>query len=127
MISINLNIVDTLILSTLLFLIGTVIKDRISIFNRICIPSPVIGGVLFCLINSLLRSANLLIIYPDTSLMPYFMSLFFTIIGIGINLHLIKKGGCLLFKYWLLCGILAYCQSILAVILAKFFNIHPLL
>lgn len=127
MISINLNIVDTLILSTLLFLIGTVIKDKISIFNRICIPSPVIGGLLFCLINSLLRSANLLIIYPDTSLMPYFMSLFFTIIGIGINLHLVKKGGYILFKYWLLCGILAYCQSILSVILAKFLNIHPLL
>lgn len=127
MISVNLNTIDTLILSIFLFLIGTLIKNKIEIFNRLCIPAPVIGGLLFCFLSSLFRLFNLLQITMNTRLMPYFMSLFFTIIGIGISLSLIKKGGRLLFKYWLLCGILAYCQSILAVILSKFLNIHPLL
>ena len=63
----------------------------------------------------------------DTRAMPKFMSFFFTAIGLSVSFSLIKKGGKLLLKYWLLCGILAFCQNTLTVILSKVCNIHPLL
>ena len=63
----------------------------------------------------------------NTSLMPNFMSFFFTVIGLGVSLSLVKKGGKLLFKYWVLCGVLAFCQNSITVILSKICNIHPLL
>lgn len=63
----------------------------------------------------------------DTSLMPSFMSFFFTAIGLGVSFSSVKKGGKLLFKYWILCGILSICQNLLAVILSRVCDINPLL
>ena len=59
--------------------------------------------------------------------MQYLISTFFTTVGLGVSFSLIKKGGKQLIKYWLLCGVLAYCQNFIAIGLAKVLNIHPLL
>lgn len=127
MFNISLTSSYTLILAIVLFLIGSIIKNKIKIFNNFCIPSPVIGGLLFSILYLILNSLSLIKISMNTSLMPSFMSFFFTAIGLGVSFSLIKKGGTLLIKYWILCGILAYCQNILTVILSKLCNIHPLL
>ncbi|MEF9992717.1 MAG: sodium/glutamate symporter [Romboutsia sp.] len=127
MFSINLDIIKTLILAIILFLIGDILKRNLKIFNKLCIPSPVIGGLLFSFLTFILQSLGIFSISMNTALMPYFMSFFFTIIGLGVSISLVKKGGKLLLIYWFLCGILAYAQNILSVILAKASNIHPLL
>lgn len=127
MFSISLNSSYTLILAIVLFLIGSIIKNKVKIFNNFCIPSPVIGGLLFSILYLILNSLSLIKISMNTSLMPSFMSFFFTAIGLGVSFSLIKKGGTLLIKYWILCGILAYCQNILTVILSKVCKINPLL
>nr|WP_243239221.1 sodium/glutamate symporter [Romboutsia faecis] len=111
----------------MLFLFGSILKNKLKFLNNFCIPSPVIGGLLFCILTLILNSFGILSISMDTSLMPYFMSFFFTVIGLGVSLSLVKKGGKLLIKYWLLCGLLAYCQNGLTVVLSKICNIHPLL
>lgn len=59
--------------------------------------------------------------------MSFFISFFFTIIGLSINIAIIKKGGNDLIKYWILCGILSFLQNLLAISLAKITNIPPLL
>ncbi|RDY23726.1 sodium:glutamate symporter [Romboutsia maritimum] len=127
MFSIELDIISTLILAIILFLIGSIIKSKVKFFNRFCIPSPVIGGLLFCFLTLFLNLINICTISMNTSLMPYFMTFFFTILGLGVSIALVKKGGKLLFKYWILCGILAYCQNFITIILSKFTDIHPLL
>ena len=38
-----------------------------------------------------------------------------------------KKVGKALIKYWILCGVLSYCQNIIALILSKVIGINPLL
>jgi ESS family glutamate:Na+ symporter len=63
----------------------------------------------------------------NTSLMTYFICFFFTIVGLGISMSIVKRGGKQLFIYWVLCGVLAFGQNILAIVLAKVTNIHPLL
>lgn len=127
MFNFHLGIFDTLILSIILFMLGNFLKNNIKVFDRFCIPSPVIGGLFFTIISSLLRYFGLIEITMNTYLMDYLISLFFATIGLSISLSLIKKGGSLLIKYWIIGGILAFCQNILAVILSKFVNIHPLL
>ncbi|QJA08375.1 sodium/glutamate symporter [Romboutsia sp. CE17] len=127
MFNISLTSSYTLILAIVLFLIGSIIKNKIKIFNNFCIPSPVIGGLLFSILYLILNSLSLIKISMNTNLMPSFMSFFFTAIGLGVSFSLIKKGGTLLIKYWILCGILAYCQNILTVILSKVCKINPLL
>lgn len=127
MININLNSTNTLLLAITLFLFGSILKNKVKVFDNLCIPSAVIGGLLFCILYLFLNYFNILNVSMDTSIMPKFMSFFFTALGVGVSFSLIKKGGKLLFKYWVLCGILAFCQNTLTVILSKICSIHPLL
>lgn len=127
MISIYLNTIPTIILALLLYLLGKKIKSKSKCLTKICIPSPVIGGILFCFFNLILQVLDIAKISMNTNLMDYLISFFFTVVGLGISVSLVKKGGSLLIKYWLLCGVLAFCQNILTIMLAKFTNIHPLL
>lgn len=127
MINISLTSTNTLVLAIILYLIGSFLKSKFKLFNSFCIPSPVIGGLLFCIIYMFLNYFKILNVSMNTSLMPNFMSFFFTVIGLGVSLSLVKKGGKLLFKYWVLCGVLAFCQNSITVILSKICNIHPLL
>lgn len=127
MISIFLNTIPTVILSLLLYLFGKKIKSKSNLLTKLCIPSPVIGGILFCILNLILQILGIAKISMNTNLMDYFISFFFTIVGLGVSIKLAKKGGSLLIKYWLLCGVLAFFQNILTIILSKLTNIHPLL
>ena len=127
MINLDLNIVSTLILAIVLCLFGNFIKNKFSIFNKVCIPTPVIGGLFFSLLIFILRKFGILEITMNTSLMPYFLSIFFISVGFCINIFSAKGGGKLLFLYWLLCAILGLCQNLIAVFSSKLLHIKPLL
>ncbi|GAA6382821.1 sodium/glutamate symporter [Intestinibacter bartlettii] len=127
MINLDLNIVSTLILAIVLCLFGNFIKNKFNIFNKVCIPTPVIGGLFFSLLIFILRKFGILEITMDTSLMPYFLSIFFISVGFCINIFSAKGGGKLLFLYWLLCAFLGLCQNLIAVFSSKLLHIKPLL
>lgn len=125
--NLDLNIVSTLILAIVLCLFGNFIKNKFSIFNKVCIPTPVIGGLFFSLLIFILRKFGILEITMDTSLMPYFLSIFFISVGFCINIFSAKGGGKLLFLYWLLCAFLGLFQNLIAVFSSKLLHIKPLL
>ena len=127
MINLDLNIVSTLILAIVLCLFGNFIKNKFSIFNKVCIPTPVIGGLFFSLLIFILRKFGVLEITMDTSLMPYFLSIFFISVGFCINIFSAKGGGKLLFLYWLLCAFLGLFQNLIAVFSSKLLHIKPIL
>ena len=127
MIILNLNVISTLILSIILYLFGGFIKDKSHILSKFCIPTPVVGGLLFSVFIFFIKKFGLLEITMDTSLMPYFLSTFFVSIGFCINISSIKNGSKLLFIYWVLCAVLGFCQNIIAIVLSKILNIKPLL
>ena len=122
-----LNQITTLSLAVILFLIGSFLVKRIGVLNRFCIPTPVVGGLLFALLATALKSFDILEITLDTSLQSIFMITFFTTIGLGASFKLIKLGGKLLIIYWLACGFLALMQNVIGVSLARLMDIHPLL
>lgn len=127
MITLTFNTVQTLTLSMLFFLIGNLLKNKIKFLNNFCIPAPVIGGLLFCFLNLFLKYFHIINISISGNLMPNFITFFFTTIGLEISINLIKKGGSVLFKYWILCGILAFCQNIIAISISKIIKLEPLL
>lgn len=43
--NLNLNIAATIALTCFLIILGKIVKRRISILDRLCIPGPVIGGI----------------------------------------------------------------------------------
>lgn len=127
MYNLDLNIVSTLILSIVLYLFGNFLTNKIYILNKLCIPSPVVGGLTFSLLVFILEYFKLINISMNTLLMPYFMSFFFTIVGLNVSFKLLKKGGRVLIIYWLLCALLGFSQNIIAFVSSKLLDINPLL
>ncbi|MGM9951256.1 MAG: sodium/glutamate symporter [Lysinibacillus sp.] len=121
------NQLTTLCLAVTLFLIGSFLVKRIGLLYRFCIPAPVVGGLLFALLATLLKSLGIVEITLDTSLQSIFMITFFTTIGLGASFKLVKLGGRLLIIYWLACGFLALMQNAIGVSLAQLMDIHPLI
>ena len=127
MYTLDLDIISTFILTISLYLFGKFITNKIYILNKFCIPSPVAGGLFFSLLAFILKYFNVLEINMNTTLMPYFMSFFFTIVGLGVSFSLLKKGGKTLIIYWFICAFLGFSQNIITIILSKIINIDPLL
>lgn len=125
---IELDAITTLCLACVLYLIGQSIINHVSILRRICIPAPVIGGLLFSILVAILDSLHIVKIKLDASfIQDFFMLAFFTTIGLGASLKLFKIGGKVMLLYFMFCGIMAICQNIIGVSLAKILNIQPLL
>lgn len=125
---IELDAITTLCLTCVLYLIGQSIINHVSILRRICIPAPVIGGLLFSILVAILDSLHIVKIKLDASfIQDFFMLAFFTTIGLGASLKLFKIGGKVMLLYFMFCGIMAICQNIIGVSLAKILNIQPLL
>ncbi|MBG9795592.1 sodium:glutamate symporter [Paenibacillus dendritiformis] len=122
-----LNQVNTIFLAVALLVLGTFIVKKTGVLQRFCIPAPVVGGLLFAIIATILKTTGLLAITLDTSLQSLFMLTFFTTVGLGASFQLIKLGGKLLVIYWLACGFLALAQNVIGVSLASLFGIHPLI
>ncbi|AWE06125.1 sodium/glutamate symporter [Lysinibacillus sp. 2017] len=122
-----LNQITTLSIAIALFLLGSFLVKRIGFLSKFCIPAPVVGGLLFALLATLLKTTGTLEIALDTSLQSLFMITFFTTIGLGASFKLVKLGGKLLVIYWIACGFLALMQNVIGVSLAQLMNIHPLL
>ncbi|MEH6944063.1 sodium/glutamate symporter [Bacillus sp. JJ722] len=125
--TLELNQVTTIFLAVALLVLGTAILNRVGFLQKFCIPAPVIGGLLFAILATILKSTGILEITLDTSLQSLFMLTFFTTVGLGASFKLIKLGGKLLVIYWLACGFLALAQNVIGVSLASLFDIHPLI
>ena len=125
--TLNLNIVATIALACFLIIFGKLIRKHISVLDRLCIPGPVIGGILFALLVFVLKHYKILNISLDTSLQSTFMVAFFSTVGIDASFSLIKKGGKSVFIYWIFCIILIFAQNIIGILGAMLTGLEPLL
>lgn len=125
--TLEMNQVTTLFIAIAVFLLGGYLNKRIRFLERFCIPAPVVGGLLFAILVTLLKGLQLVNINLDTSLQSLFMLTFFTTVGLGASFGLIKLGGKLLIIYWLSCGFLALAQSVIGISFATLLNLDPLI
>ena len=124
----EIDAVTTLCLACLLFLLGEFVVKHVSFLQRICIPPPVIGGLLFAILVAVLDTLNIIQIKLDASfIQDFFMMVFFTTIGLGASFKLFKIGGKILILYFVCCAFLAICQNFIGISLAKVLHIKPLL
>lgn len=124
----ELDAITTLAIASLLYLLGIYIVNHISILRRLCIPAPVIGGLIFSILVAILQSTNIITIKLDSEFIQnFFMLAFFTTIGLGASLKLLRLGGKVLILYSIFCGFLAVFQNLISISLAKVLNIPPLL
>lgn len=93
MLEIQLNMYHALALGAIMYWLGNLITDKVSFFNRFCIPAPLVGGLCFALTNTALRAAGVAMITFDNTLETVFMVLFFTTVGFTVSIPQLMKGG----------------------------------
>lgn len=124
---IKLDIFQTMALATIVFNFGAYIREKIKVLKKYCIPSAVVGGLIFAILVLVLRITNLATITLDTTLQSIFMTAFFTSIGYTASLKVLKKGGIKVGVFLLISSILVVMQNLLGTSLAYIFNLNPLL
>ena len=131
MLVIKLNIFQTLAAAILVFYIGVILKRHISFFDKYCIPSPLIGGFVFAIVNCFLYVNGFWQYSQDKIMNEFFMNLFFTSLGYSASLKtgksLFQTGSALVAKMTFIVTVLIALQDFLGVTLAKAFGLNPLL
>lgn len=123
---IELDILESLGVAIIAFILGQSIKNKIGFFKRFFIPSPVIGGLIISLINLLLTQTGLLYVEFDEIIQDFFMNIFFTCIGLSCSFKLLKKSGWLGLKLAFAIIILLPLQNLISVGLSYILGINPL-
>lgn len=116
--NINCTMVMTTAMAAVLLLIGFWLKGKIKFLTKYCIPAPVVGGFLFMFITFAGYETGAFTFNFDTSLQDFFMLAFFTTVGLGASVSLLKKGGILLVIYWLVAAVVSIIQNFISVGLA---------
>ena len=109
----------TTAMAAVLLLIGFYLKGKVKVLNKYCIPAPVVGGFLFMFITFIGHTTNTFAFNFDTYFQSPFMLVFFTTVGLGASIQLLKKGGKLLVIYWLIAGVISVFQNFIGVGVSK--------
>lgn len=119
--------VDTIAIATVFLLIGNILRKRISLLERFCIPAHVVGGLLFSLI-ALYGYVNGKYKFEFHYLVQMLcMTVCFTAVGFSCNLRAAQNYGARGSRLALVIALVVICQDVLGIVLAKLFGINPLI
>lgn len=123
--NISLDSTLTLALAGILLLVGYSVKKQVNALNKYCIPAPVIGGFIFMFITFIGHKTGAFKFNFENTFQSTFMLAFFTTVGLGASISLLKKGGKLLFIYWLCCGAVSTIQNTIGIGVSKITGLEP--
>ncbi len=125
--TLNLNIYQTMALVSFVFYSGKFLRQKVTLFTKYCIPPSVVGGLVFSVITLILNETGLVSLGLDVTLQELFMTIFFTSIGFTASLKVLKTGGRKVLIVLVLAVSLVILQNLLGVGLASFFGLPALL
>ena len=105
----------TVAMAAVILLIGFFIKSKVKFLEKYCIPAPVVGGFLFMFVTFIGHVTGTFAFSFDSMYQSPFMLAFFTTVGLGASISLLKKGGMLLIVYWLIAGIISAFQNVIGI------------
>lgn len=124
--NITLDMYQTVAVAVVVLMIGNFLKKKISFLQRFCIPSPVIGGLLFAIFTLILYATGIAVIDFDDTLKEVCMVLFFTSVGFQANLKVLKSGGKALIVFLVLVVALIIGQNFASIGLANVLGLDSL-
>lgn len=122
----ELDLVHTVAFGGLVLLGGYALQRAIPLLGRLNIPAPVIGGLLVALAMLIARDSGMTLFQFDTTLQTPLNIAFFTSIGFGASISLLKVGGPLVMRFFLLATIFAILQNVIGAVVALAFGLDPL-
>jgi ESS family glutamate:Na+ symporter len=122
----KLNTVQMLALGCLGIALGALVKKKLPLLGRLCIPTSIVGGMIFAL-GALFLHDRYLNFEPDPTLRDLMMVAFMSTIGFNARLELIRRGGVQVLWMLGLASGGAVLQNLLGIGLAKLLRVNPLL
>ena len=122
-----LDIYQSAALGVLALVTGGFLNRKVPLLRRLCIPSPVTGGLLFSLATLAIYCLTGAEVTFDQTVKDLCMLMFFTSVGFQADFSLLKKGGRPLAVMVSLVLVLIICQNLLGVGVAGLFGRSPLL
>jgi ESS family glutamate:Na+ symporter len=123
---IELDFVQTLAFAGVALLLGEGLRRLVPVLARYNLPAPVLGGLLVAVAVLIARGRGVDLVQFDTTLQSPLMIAFFTTIGFGASLSLLKVGGPQVLRFFLLATIFAVVQNVVGILMAIGFGLHPL-
>jgi len=125
MYTVEFNMYQTLAVAVVMLYVGTMLKRRVEFLETFCIPSPVVGGLLFAIVSCILYTSGVISFAFDETLKNVCMVAFFTSVGFQANVKILKSGGVALLIFLGCVCALIFLQNVLAVALSGVLNISP--
>ena len=120
-----LDMFQSAALGAAVLVIGVFLVNHVAFFRKYCIPSAVVGGLIFSVIMLLLyEGAGIEIIFEDT-FKNICMNLFFCSIGFMASVSMIKAGGKMVLIVGGLIGALIIIQNIVGMASVTLFGLEP--
>lgn len=124
--TLKLDLIQTLGVSAVLYLLGVHTKRLLPFIDRLNIPSAVIGGMLFAG-AALIAHDRFLNLQFDTTTQPLFMVMFFTTIGMGASLPLLRSGGLSVLIFLVMSTAFCFVQNGVGMGIGALFDAPPFL
>ena len=112
MLNIKMDMIQTVGLAVVILIIGRFLRRKVKFFETYCIPSPVIGGLIFSIISFIIRRYNIATVLFNTTLQSFFMIMFFTSVGFNASVKVLKKGGKKVFIFLIAAVVLCVFQNL---------------
>ena len=122
-----LDLVQTVAFAGALLFLGYGLKRLIPALARVNIPAPVCGGLPVAGILAVLYFWNIRPLAFDTALQVPLQNTFFASIGFAASLTLLRRGGPLVFLFFIVALVVAALQNIVGVAVAWGLGQHPLM
>src|SRR3954470_16785780 len=122
----NLDLINTVAFGGVVLFAGHGVRRLLPALSRYNVPAPVIGGLLVAVLMLVARSRGMQAATFDTRLQAPFMIAFFTTIGFGASLSLLKVGGPQVLLFLLFSTVLAVLQNVIGIAIAIPMGMHPL-
>jgi glutamate:Na+ symporter, ESS family len=123
----TLDQVHTVAFAGLILFLGYGIRRVIPILARYNIPAPVVGGLLVATVITIMRARDVTLFTFNTGLQTPLMIAFFTSIGFGASLALLRVGGPAVLVFFLLSTAMAVAQNAIGAGVALALGQPPLL
>jgi len=120
---IELDMYQATAVAALVLLLGRILVDKIAILRKYCIPAPVVGGFIYAIVHTIVRSMGILEIQGDMTLKNVFMVAFFCSVGFTASFRMLKKGGIQTVVFLALSAVMVVLQNILGAGLAGVFGL----
>lgn len=122
----KLDLIQTLAFGGVVLLTGYGLRHAVPVLARYNLPAPVVGGLLVALAILIAHGQGIALFEFDTTLQSPLMIAFFTTIGFGASLSLLRVGGPLVLRFFLLATAFAVVQNLVGILIALPFGLHPL-